>query len=67
MKPGNLVKITCARIGIPAGTLGLIIKSYLPCREDPLPIEQELIYTIKLIGLDRGNRRYLARDLEIVS
>ena len=67
MKPGNLVKITRARIGIPAGSIGLIIKSYLPHREAPLPIEQELIYTIKFIGLDRGTRRYLARDLEIVS
>jgi len=39
MKPGNLVKATRRTIGIPAGSIGLIIKSYLPRREAPLPIE----------------------------
>ena len=63
MKPGNLVKINRASIGIPAGTIGMIVKSHAP-----LSIElNEKIHSVKLVGLRRPDRRYMARDLEVIS
>jgi len=59
MKPGNLVKINRAAIGIPAGTMGLIMESH-----DVAAIR---IHIVKLLGLPRPDRRYLARDLEVIS
>ena len=66
MKPGNLVKINRAAIGIPAGTMGLIMETHAP-RADSLEQLNEKIHTVKLLGLPRPDRRYLTRDLEVIS
>ena len=60
MTVGNLVRITRAGIGIPAGTLGLIVES--------LNVNDGIhIQVVKLLGRPRCDRRYLARDLEVIS
>jgi hypothetical protein len=67
MKPGNLVKIKRAGIGVPTDTIGLILKTV-----EPRPNEYDILYhEIQLCGL-RGyakNRvvRRLERDLEVVN
>ena len=65
MQAGNLVKISRAGLGIPAGTIGMIVKSYAPL--SPLIELNEKIHSVKLLGLRRPDRRYLARDLEVIS
>jgi hypothetical protein len=59
MKPGNLVRIARAGIGIPAGTLGLIMESLNT-------IDGIHIHVVKLLAISRCERRYLTRDLEVV-
>ena len=72
MKAGDLVKITRASIGVSAGTMGLILTSY-ETRGDYDTATGEKIYVLQLIGTRRlldavgHRRRYLARDLEVVS
>ena len=63
MRVGNLVKIKSARIGIPAGAIGLIIEgntSYGMPSSNPIEI-----WTIQF--LNGKERRYLTRDLEIIN
>jgi len=65
MKVGNLVKITRASIGIPEGTLALVIE-YVPARAESNP--DLMYYIVQLVGLGhRPTRRYLPQDLEMVS
>ena len=60
MKPGNLVRTIRAGIGIPAGTLGLIVES--------LNVNDGIhIQVVKLLVVGRCDRRYLPRDLEVIS
>jgi len=60
MKPGNLVRTIRAGIGIPAGTLGLIVES--------LNVNDGIhIQVVKLLGRPRCDRRYLGRDLEVIN
>ena len=68
MKVGNLVKINRAAIGVPAGTMGLIMESHAP-GADSLRQLNEKIHTVKLLGLAHPHRerRYLTRDLEVIS
>jgi len=67
MKPGNLIRISRATIGVPAGTLALIIKSDLPERwVGDSAAAREVIHTVQLLGLNR-TRRFLSRDLEVIS
>ena len=63
MKPGDLVKITKARIGVPADSIGLIIDSFLSSAG------RWLIYEIQLCGGDRNDKivRRLAEDVEVIS
>jgi len=66
MKPGNLIRTIRAGIGVPAGTLALIIKSDLPERwVGDSDAAREAIHTVQLLGLNR-TRRYLGRDLEVI-
>ena len=66
MKPGNLIRISRAAIGVPAGTLALIIKSDLPERwVGDSDAAREVIHTVQLLGLNR-TRRFLSRDLEVI-
>ena len=62
MRPGDLVEIKRASIGIPAGTIALIIE----CHNKLTGVDS--IYTVWPTGEagKRGERRYLARDLAVI-
>ena len=64
MQVGNLVRITRASIGVPQGTIGLILESH-----KPPGTSEEAIHLLHLIGTGTVNhkRRYLSRDLEVIS
>ena len=68
MKVGNLVKINRAGIGVPAGTMGLIMESHAPAAASLIELNEQ-IHVVKLLGIDARHRerRYLARDLEVIS
>ena len=64
MRAGDLVKTTRAQIGVPAGAIGLIIKSHEP-RAATIKYS---IHEVQLYGVKLGcNRRFLSRDLEVVN
>jgi len=69
MRAGDLVKVKRACIGVPAGTVGLILSSH-DIRGDYDIAAGEKIHELQLINSDIPHpmltRRYLARDLEIV-
>lgn len=72
MIAGDLVKVTRASIGVPAGTMGLILSSCGDLDADIHPDAAEKIYFLQLIGTkvvtrNGRRRRYLARDLEVIS
>ena len=78
MQVGNLVKITRASIGVPVGAMGLIIKVSEPrgdyvmeghVTSEGMPMYPPEIFTVQFLGIHRGKwqRRYLPRDLEVVS
>lgn len=69
MTVGDLVKVTRAAIGVPIGTLGLIVSSHEP-RGDYDTADGEKIHILQLVGGEYPwgqNRRYLSRDLEVVN
>ena len=63
MKPGDLVKITRAAIGVPSGTIGLITK--VEAAEDN---QFKLVYySVQLCGPEKTKvRRYLRQDIRPV-
>ena len=61
MQPGNLVRLTRAVIGVPADSLGLLIKKEKQHSEADFNI-----WTVKFACREH-TRRLLGRDLEIVS
>ena len=64
MRAGDLVKVTRASIGVPAGSIGLIIKSHKPRAETiKHSIHEVQLYSVKL----GCNRRFLSRDLEVIN
>ena len=72
MKIGDLVEITRASVGVPTGTIALIIS--VACNEivdpdDPRGLNSIPIYIVWPTGEvgKRGSRRYLSRDLEVIS
>jgi len=66
MKIGDLVKITRVSIGVPKGSIGLIVDT-----TTTMPNANHMtfvIHEIQLCGLPKrqgGNRQYLERDLEV--
>jgi len=63
MKPGDLVKITRAGIGVPADTVGLILKTV-----EPRPNEYDILYhEVQLCNSKNRVIRRLERDLEVVN
>ena len=64
MKAGSLVHITRASIGVPAGTIGLIMKVYGSDRFGRHPI---MLYDIKLANGSGRVVRRIARDLEVIN
>ena len=73
MKVGDLICTSRAMIGVPKGSMALIIKveetSPDLIDEDCPPNGQFSIHTVKFIGRTSGRatRRMLAHDLEVVS
>ena len=64
MRAGDLVKVTRASIGVPLGSVGLIVKSHKP-RAETIKYS---IHEVQLYGVKLGcNRRFLSRDLEVVN
>ena len=61
MTVGNLVRLNRAMIGVPTGSLGLLIK-----KEKNRGLADFHIWTVKFACRDH-TRRLLGRDLEIVS
>ena len=66
MEVGNLVLIKRASIGVPQGTIGLILESH---NHDKVGASEEEIHLLHLIGTGTVNhkRRYLSRDLEVIN
>jgi hypothetical protein len=63
VRAGDLVKTTRAQIGVPLGSVGLIVKSHEP-RAETIKYS---IHEVQLYGVKLGcNRRFLSRDLEVV-
>ncbi len=61
MQVGNLVKITRASIGIPSGTIGLILKVY------PGGADVDDMVDIQICNAQQRTVRRLERDLEVIS
>jgi len=62
MKPGNLVRINRAMIGVPTGSLGLLIKKEKNRDSHP----GLSVWTVKFVCRDH-TRRLLGRDLEVIN
>ena len=61
MEAGNLVRLTRASIGLPAGSIGLVIRKQTHTER---PVSGYDLLTVKFV---RGRTcRFLSRDLEIV-
>ena len=72
MKAGDLVRIKRASIGVPMDTLGLLTaKKKLfdrPPDEGYNREEQEAIWEVQMLYTGKSRtRRYMSRDLEVVS
>jgi len=67
VQPGNLVKITRASIGVPIGTIGLILETHKV--DNTAPFTEEIIYhDVRLCGLENKRTiRRMPRDLEVIS
>jgi len=64
VQPGDLVKITRASIGVPIGTIGLILYKTI-VGTSTFPYYQ---YHVQMCGLRLPlTRRWLARDLEVIN
>ncbi len=67
MKVGDLVKVTRASIGVPKGSIGLIVDSFVS--QPNAHGTTYHIHEVSLCGIKKrqgGNRQYLERDLEPV-
>ena len=68
MNIGDLVKITRESLGVPAGTIGLIVNTRISTT-NAVGVSY-FIHEIQLCGLPKrqgGNRQYIERDLEDVN
>ena len=64
MNIGDLVKITRGSIGVPSGTIGLIVNTRITLAN--AVGTSYFIHEVSLCGIpkrQRGNRQYLERDL----
>jgi len=61
MKVGNLVRIKRGGIGLPAGTIGMIVEAW--------QMPYTMLYAVKLLtgGLSGRVARYTPGDLEVIS
>ena len=66
MKPGELVVIKRNGIGVLRGAIALITEKTL-IRTDLSPEKTAPLYTVSIIGRAHHPRRYLERDIEVIS
>ena len=64
MKPGDLVRITRAGIGVPRDTVGLILDTVEPRSEELYDLE---FHVIQLCNRKSRVIRRLERDLEVIN
>jgi len=68
---GKLVRINRASIGVPKGTLGVVMKELkgaVLCKGKEEDLPAPVIYEVLLCGKRAGaERRYLVNDLEVVA
>ncbi len=65
---GKLVRINRASIGVPKGTLGLVVRRQegaVLCKGKEEDLPAPVIYTVLLCG-HKHERRYLVQDLEVM-
>jgi hypothetical protein len=71
MRAGDLVRIKRASIGIPMDTLGLVTAEKKlfdrPPDEGYNRHENEAIWEVQMLGTKPHARRYMSRDLEVIS
>jgi len=76
LRPGNLVRITRASVGIPKDTIGLIVKARvhdavnIDVRDISHVDEAYTLFHVQLVTDTKLNgqvRRYLAQDLKLIS
>ena len=60
MTPGTLVRTTQARIGVPRGTIGLIVRS-------AKTNQNNTIHEIQLVRDDQRKILRMERDLEVIN
>lgn len=67
MQVGDLVKVKRASIGVPMGSIGLILRSFKP-RADYAQGRGDRIHEVQVYGAKvEFNRRFLGRDLELIN
>ena len=71
MKAGDLVKITRRAIGVPPGTIGLILKSDRTVLTNGTARDSWTTHTVEMyMPTSRGpfkTRRWLEKDLEVIN
>ncbi len=67
MQIGDMVKIKRASVGIPLDTVGLIVNIIKPTPS--IHYDDLTYYVVQIVRKEHGvlHRRYLERDLEVVS
>ena len=67
MRAGDLVMTTRAQVGVPVGSIGLIIKTHEP-RGSYAKGTPHKIHELRLMAIKSAvkYRRFLSRDLEVV-
>ena len=66
MKIGDLIRNTRASLGIPKGTVGLIIDKQKSAIAGKYDDESYYVYEIQWLGRRMSHSRRLARDLEVI-
>jgi hypothetical protein len=72
MQVGNLVCLTRASIGIPHGSIALIVEkqqSFMPAEVTGEPDRHQCIeiWVVEICGRSGQRRRFLAQDLEVIN
>ena len=66
MSIGDLVRNTRASLGIPKGTMGLIINKQKSATAGQYDDESYYVYEIHWVGRQMSHSRRMARDLEVI-
>ena len=66
MGSGDLVRNTRASLGIPKGTVGLIINKQKSATAGQYDDESYYVYEIQWLGRQMSHSRRLERDLEVI-